>query len=157
MKRNNIILCVCTAALAAMCGMSIYSPIRFDKERTAREKIVKQRLMVIRDAEERYLKANGTYTSDFSELTAKGYMADTMRFIPFANGKSFALTTGMHNAKSGRKVPVMECRASYKDYLSGLDKNDIRQLTRRAAESGDYPGLTIGDMLTPDNNIGNWE
>lgn len=51
----------------------------------------------------------------------------------------------------------MECSAAYDDYLKGLDKNSIDNLTQAANESGRFPGLKFGDTTQPNDNAGNWE
>ena len=57
----NIILLVCVAAMVAVCAMSICAPVNFDRHRAQREAVVKERLVRIRAAQERYRKATGTY------------------------------------------------------------------------------------------------
>ena len=87
LSRNHI-LAVLAAALTMTCGMSIYAPIRFDKQLAVRERIVKERLIKIRYAEEKYRKVYGTYADDFDKLVKAGCLADSMRFIPFSGGKT---------------------------------------------------------------------
>lgn len=154
---NNHLLAFLAAALAAVCVMSICSPLRFDKERDAREQAVKERLVKIRHAEERYRKANGVYAGDFSLLTGSGFLADSLQYIPFTDNKRFDLTATTLTGKSGRQVPLMECGAKYNDYLSGLDENSTANLIEEANNAGRYPGLKIGDITTPNDNAGNWE
>ena len=52
--------------------------------------------------------------------------------------------------------PLMECGASYEDFLNGLDENAVQELIDNAMISGAYPGLKIGDITTDNNNAGNW-
>lgn len=150
-------MAVLAAVLAVVCGLSIYAPIRFDRQRAAREQTVKERLVKIRYAEERYRKAHGTYTDDFGVLVSSGLLADSLQFIPFTDGKRFDLTVTMQIAKSGRQLPLMECGATYDYYLRGLDANSISNLTEEAYSTGRYPGLKIGDITMPNDNAGNWE
>lgn len=145
------------AALAVVSGLSIYAPIRFDRQRAAREQAVKERLVKIRYAEEQYRKAHGTYTDDFGMLVSSGLLADSLQFIPFTDGKRFDLTVTTQIAKSGRQLSLMECGATYDDYLNGLDANSISNLTEEAYSAGRYPGLKIGDVTMPNDNAGNWE
>ena len=156
LSRNHI-LAVLAAALTMTCGMSIYAPIRFDKQLAVRERIVKERLIKIRYAEEKYRKVYGTYADDFDKLVKAGCLADSMRFIPFSGGKTFELTVNTQIGKSGRQMPLMECGAGYEDYLKGLDNNRIFNLIEQADNAGRYPGLKIGDITTPNDNAGNWE
>lgn len=50
----------------------------------------------------------------------------------------------------------MECGATYKQYLDGLDKASVDELTQEANANGRFPGLKIGDTETPNDNVGNW-
>lgn len=155
--RNNLILTVCVLILAVICFLSVYKPMRFDKEQETREKAVKERLVKIRKAEERYRKANGTYTGNFKELVKNGYIADSLQFIPYSDGEKFELSATTTIGKSGQQTPLMECGAQYQQYLNGLDENSIANLIEAANNSGRYPGLKIGDITTSNNNAGNWE
>lgn len=67
-KVINSILAICTLGLAYACWVSIYSDIAFDEERSAREKLVINRLMQIRDAEEQYKITFGDYVSTIDSL-----------------------------------------------------------------------------------------
>ena len=59
MRRLNILLVVVVVVLAAMCVVSVSSPIRFERERAQRETLVKQRLLQIRAAAENYRRQTG--------------------------------------------------------------------------------------------------
>lgn len=154
---NNFILAVCALLLAVICFLSVRRPMAFDEERVKREAAVKTRLVAIRLAQERYRKATGTYSPDLATLVRKGYMADSLRFVPYSDGETFSLNTTVTSLKSGRDVPLMECGAQYDQYLKGLDDNSIANLIDNASSTGRYPGLKIGDLITPNNNAGNWE
>lgn len=155
--RNNHILAACVLLLVIVCFLSVYRPIRFNSELEAREAAIKERLIKIRQAEERYRKANGTYAGDFATLVKSGYMADSLQFIPFSNGERFELGATTVILKSGHQVPLMECGAQYRQYLGGLDENSIANLIEAADKAGRYPGLKIGDLTTYNYNAGNWE
>ncbi len=157
MRRTNIILTACVLTLAVLCYLSISAPIRFGREQAQREKSVKHRLLQIRSAEERYRKATGLYTESFDTLVARGYMADSLRYIPYSDGQVFSLAVTVQIAKSGRTIPLMECAAPYNSYLNGLDATSVANLTEAANASGRYAGLKIGDIDTPTDNAGNWE
>ena len=159
MKRikNDIVLAIIAAVLAITCGVSIYAPIRFEKQQTARENAVKERLVKIRYAEEKYKRDNGVYTDDFADLIKGGYLADSLQYIPYGEGAVFELEKTVHVGRSGVVQNVMECRAPYAAYLKGLSEREIYNLTDAAEKQGRYPGLKIGDLMTPNNNAGNWE
>lgn len=155
--KQNHILGLLVAALCTVCAMSICTPIRFERQQEAREQVVKERLVKIRYAEEKYRKANGAYTDDFNTLVKSGLLADSLQYIPFSGKKRFDLTVTTLTSKSGRNIPLMECGAKYNDYLSGLNENSISNLIEEANNAGKYPGLKIGDIITPNDNAGNWE
>ena len=64
----NSILAILTIGLCYACYVSIYSDIAFDEEKAAREKLVIERLMQIRDAEEQYKMTFGYYCGTIDSL-----------------------------------------------------------------------------------------
>lgn len=157
MKKINAILSVVVVVLLVLCVMSVYAPIRFDRQRQQREAAVRQRLMVIRAAAERFRRDHAVYTGSLRALVDSGYMADSVQFVPYSGGKRFRLAASTVTTRSGRTVPVMECSATYDEYLRGLDANSVGNLVSAADASGRFPGLKIGDLETPNDNNGNWE
>lgn len=143
--------------LLVLCALSIYGPIRFDRERAARELAVKRRLVAIRHAAEQYRRLHAVYTSSLDTLVAARLLPDSSTFIPYADGKRFELETTTVIGKSGRELPLMECRAAYADFLQGLDAHAVAEVVDRANATGQYPGLKIGSLLEPNDNAGNWE
>lgn len=67
-KIFNVLLVAAAALLIYMCVMSIYSPIKFDEEKAAREVDVIQHLVDIRKAEIEFKNLNGHYTGSFDTL-----------------------------------------------------------------------------------------
>lgn len=157
MKLTNTILSLCAIVLLAACFMSIFTPMQFDRRQAERETAVKQRLMAIRGAEERYRKDNGTYTGSFAKLVAGRYLPDSLQYIPYSAREPFRLEATTQITKSGRTVPLMECSATYDAYLRGLSASSIAQLNDKANRDGRFPGLKIGDLETDNGNAGNWE
>ena len=148
---------LCVVALLLLCIMSVYAPIRFDKQRAAREHDVIERLVKIRQAEEHYRQRYGIYTGNFRELINGGLITQEETLIPHSGGQPFELSVTTVIGKSGQQLPLMECGAQYQQYLDGLNENSITTLIEDANISGSYPGLKIGDLTTPNNNAGNWE
>jgi len=64
----KILLVASIGLLSYMCVMSIVTPIKFDETKTAREKVIIQRLIDIRTAEVEYKNQKGVYTDSFPEL-----------------------------------------------------------------------------------------
>ena len=112
--------------------------------------------MLIQKAEERYLAKHGVYTGDFKTLVKGKYLADSLQYIPFSDGKKFSLAATTIVEKSGKQIPLMECGATYHDFLDGLNENYIQEVTEQANDAGLFPGLKIGDITTDNNNAGNW-
>lgn len=98
-----------------------------------------------------------TFVSVMKTVFFEGYNADSLRFVPFANGQTFEMQTGENTTKSGIVIPLFEARTSYKTYLNGLNKQEIINLTKTATTLGKYEGLKVGDIYNPNNNAGNWE
>ena len=98
-----------------------------------------------------------TWTSMAETIIGANGNADSLEYISFSNGKKFELEKGIHVGRSGATQNVMECRAKYDDYLLGLDEREIYNLNDAAEKRGAFPGLKIGDLMTPNNNAGNWE
>lgn len=152
----NYILGGCVLVMLVLCLLSVWQPMRFDSQRTEREKLVKQRLETIRGAEEKYRQKNGVYTANWNTLVKERYISAQMQFIPYSDGKRFHLAATVIVGKSGKQTPLMECGATYADYLDGMDADAIEQLTEQANYAGLYPGLKIGEITTDNSNAGNW-
>lgn len=106
--------------------------------------------------EERYKARHGGYSGDFQTLIKGKYLQESLQYIPYSDGKKFTLSATTIVSKSGKQIPLMECGASYEDFLNGLDENAVQELIDKAMISGAYPGLKIGDITTDNNNAGNW-
>ena len=90
-------------------------------------------------------------------IFGKDFVADSIQYIPYSNGKTFELEKSVIVNKSGTIQNVMECRATYDDYLTGLSQREVTNLKDLAEKTERYPGLKIGDLYTANNNAGNWE
>ena len=91
----------------------------------------------------------------------EGFVADSMRFIPFSEGDTFELIACPNTTRSGSIIQVMECNAPDSSFLKGMGKQGDRLIYNRSEEAnakGAYPGLKIGDAGNNwNNNAGNWE
>ena len=90
-------------------------------------------------------------------LFSKNYNADSLRYIPYGNGTQFEMEIRNDTAQSGAPFCLLEVRAPYDIYLSGLDKQEIANLKDKQTKLNKYCGLKIGDLETANNNAGNWE
>ena len=91
----------------------------------------------------------------------EGFVADSMRYIPFSQGDTFEIIACPNTTRSGTIIQVMECNAPDSSFLKGMGKAGKRLIYNRAEEAdakGAYPGLRIGDAGNNwNNNAGNWE
>ena len=91
----------------------------------------------------------------------EGFVADSMRYIPFSQGDTFELIACPNTTRSGSIIQVMECNAPDSSFLKGMGKAGKRLIYNRyeqANAKGAYPGLKIGDAGNNwNNNAGNWE
>jgi len=91
----------------------------------------------------------------------EGFVADSLRYIPFSEGDTFELVACPNTTRSGSIIQVMECNAPDSSFLKGMGKAGKRLIYNRAEEAdakGAYPGLKIGDAGNNwNNNAGNWE
>lgn len=137
----NYILAANVALLLFLCFMSVWRPIHFNNVRTERETEVKERIEVIKKAEDAYLQAHGAYTADFKALIKGGYLKEGEQYIPYSDYKPFELQVAAQVDKQGRKRDAIMCGAKYEQYLNGLNEASIDQLTNQAEEMGQYPGV----------------
>jgi hypothetical protein len=91
----------------------------------------------------------------------EGFVADSMRYIPFSQGDTFELVACPNTTRSGSIIQVMECNAPDSSFLKGMGKAGKRLIYNRNEEAnakGAYAGLKIGDAGNNwNNNAGNWE
>lgn len=91
----------------------------------------------------------------------EGFVADSLRYIPFSQGDTFELVACPNTTRSGTIIQVMECNAPDSCFLKGMGKQGKRLIYNRNEEAnakGAYAGLKIGDAGNNwNNNAGNWE
>ncbi len=91
----------------------------------------------------------------------EGFVADSLRYIPFSQGDTFEIIAVPNTTRSGTIIQVMECNAPDSSFLKGMGKAGSRLIYNRNEEAnakGAYPGLKIGDAGNNwNNNAGNWE
>ena len=154
---NNYLLFACALCLLALFYFGLRKPLHFKEQKNERELVVKTYLLKIRKAEEAFKNDSGYYASNFDLLIKKGYLHDSLQYVPFSEGEKFSLASSLVPMQSGADVPVMECGAQYKQYLKGMNEQMIAQLIEQDGKTGNYPGLVIGNLTTPNSNAGNWE
>ncbi len=107
-----------------------------------------------------------TWVSLKDSLFAEDYDASQICYIPHSGDgggelQKFDLLAFWIRTKSDALMAVMECGATYEQFLIGpskLWKREVINRTEFAEGQGNYPGLKIGDAsLSWNNNAGNWE
>ena len=102
-------------------------------------------------------KRDTLWVAVIDTIFPKGFNADSLRYVPFGNGKQFEMATKNDTTKSGAPIYLMEAKTPYTVYLNGLDKQEIVNIIDVQTKLGKYPGLMMGSIEIPNNNAGNWE
>jgi len=87
----------------------------------------------------------------------KSYPIDSMRFIPYSNGKVFDMGASWYETSSKIKIPVFEAKVHNDDLLNGLDRQLIINFNEERQLKAGFPGLKVGGLTETNNNAGNWE
>lgn len=87
----------------------------------------------------------------------KGYVIDSLAFVPFGNGARFEVATSVDTTKAGSPQYLFEARTPYEVYLTGVNDQELKNLISDMKKMGRYCGLKVGDVEMPNNNAGNWE
>lgn len=156
LRRVNLLLAACVVALALACVVSVCRPVRFADAVARREQVVKERLLIIRAAEEHYCERYGHYTDDWQALVAAHLLPPEAQWIPYADSVAFTLRVSNDVSVSGEPLPLVECEAAYATYLHGLDADQVKAHAWQAERQGRFPGLKFGDINKPNNNATNW-
>ncbi len=123
---------------------------------------------IVNSGDQKAIEANGlqnfrrdtTWVILSDSLFGEGFNADSLRYIPFAEGDTFQLQTFTTMTRSGTIQYVMECAAPDASFLKNMGRNGDRLIVNRrqlADDMGNYAGLKIGDLYNWNNNAGNWE
>lgn len=102
-------------------------------------------------------KRDTLWVNVMDTIYPKGFVADSLRFVPFGGGREFQMFTKSDTTKSGAPIYLFEAKTPYEVYLQGLDHQEIVNLKDLAIKLGRFPGLQVGSIETPNNNAGNWE
>lgn len=136
-------LSAAVVALLALCALSISEPLRQDRQRERRERVVMARMEAIMRAESRYREGHGVYTGSFSELVECRLLADSMRFVPYSGREEFELEATVNIGPTGRQEPMVRVAAEYGQYLGEGDGPEMERLREQAADEDRYPGLEL--------------
>ena len=98
-----------------------------------------------------------TWIAVVDTVFRKGFIADSLAYVPFGNGAKFEMETRCDTTKSGIAQWLFEARTLYKVYLDGINNQEMNNLISNMKKLDRYAGLKVGDVETPNNNAGNWE
>jgi hypothetical protein len=102
-------------------------------------------------------KRDTMWVSVLDTIFPKGFNADSLRYVPFGNGKQFELASRQDTTKSGAPLNLFQAQTPYEIYIGDLDKQQLLNLKDLQTKLGKYCGLRVGDIESPNNNAGNWE
>ena len=146
LKMNNQVgLTICVVTLLVLSTLSIGQPMMFDRQKKQREREVSARMEKSWKAEQDFRKQNNVYTANLQQLIKAGLLADSLQFIPYAQGKRFKVTANIDITRSGRQVPSLTIVAQYDDYLWDMNENSVANLIEEANKRGSYPGLKMSN------------
>ena len=102
-------------------------------------------------------KRDTMWVSVLDTIYPKGFNADSLRYVPFGNGKQFEMASRQDTTKSGAPLNLFQAQTPYDTYIGDLDKQQLLNLKDLQSKLGKYCGLRVGDIEQPNNNAGNWE
>ena len=102
-------------------------------------------------------KRDTMWVSVLDTIFPKGFNADSLRYVPFGNGKQFEMASRQDTTKSGAPLNLFQAQTPYETYMGDLDKQQLINLKDLQTKLGKYCGLRVGDIESPNNNAGNWE
>lgn len=91
------------------------------------------------------------------KLTAE--QVKELRYIPFSDNKEYYLEAGIITTESKVVIPVVECRAPYKEFLDTVAYHQevVNLIDDQENNFNRYPGIKFGSMEAGNNEAGNWE
>jgi hypothetical protein len=101
-------------------------------------------------------KMDTTYVSFVDSVYPKGFVVDSLKYVPFSKGLTFELYTRLAEVKRGVNINLLQVQTPYSVYLNGLDTRYIRDIEMIQTRRERYAGLRIGDIERPNGNEGNW-
>ena len=123
-------------------------------EKAAKEGFIE----ILPDGTKNFLFSRETeFVSLYDSLYKGRINPDSLRYVPFSNGKQFEMSVSSDTSKAGVISHTFEAKTLFINYLGeeseggGLDKQEIINLLEDCDDRGRYRGMKV------DNNSGNWE
>ena len=112
----------------------------------AREKAIKEKVIV----------RETTKRSVMDSLFGETYPVDSLKYVPFTDGKVFEIESNEILTSSNLMVQVVEVKAYYDDLLNGLNEQLITNYKDQKVTLTGFPGIKFGS-LEEGTLTGNWE
>lgn len=112
----------------------------------AREKAIREKV-IIREITKR---------SVMDSLFGETYPVDSLKYVPYTDGKVFEIESSEILTSSNLMVQVVEVKAYYDDLLKGLNKQLIANYKDQRVTLTGFPGIKFGS-LEEGTLTGNWE
>lgn len=95
----------------------------------------------------------------FSPRKLTASQVKELRYIPFSNNKEYYLEAGIITTESKVIIPVVECRAPYKEFLDtvAFHQEVVNLIDDQENNFNRYAGVKFGSMEAGNNEAGNWE
>lgn len=95
----------------------------------------------------------------FSPKKLTAAQVKELRYIPFSDNKEYYLEAGIITTESKVVIPVVECRAPYKEFLDTVAYHQevVNLIDDQKNNFNRYPGIKFGSMEAGNNEAGNWE
>ena len=112
---------------------------------------------------ERQALRDGLISRDTIKLSVKdslftpNFYIDSLRYVPFTDGKKFDMAAGVLETGSKVAVRVFEAKVPYDVLLAGMDRQLVINYKETREKITGYPGLKVGSLTEATNNAGNWE
>ncbi len=95
----------------------------------------------------------------FSPRKLTASQVKELRYIPFSDNKEYYLEAGIITTESKVVIPVVECRAPYKEFLDtvAFHQEVVNLIDDQENNFNRYAGVKFGSMEAGNNEAGNWE
>ena len=95
----------------------------------------------------------------FSPRKLTASQVKELRYIPFSDNKEYYLEAGIITTESKVVIPVVECRAPYKQFLDTVvfHQEVVNLIDDQENNFNRYAGVKFGSMEAGNNEAGNWE
>ena len=85
-----------------------------------------------------------------------GFATDSLRYVPFTEGVTFAMASGLLLTSSNLTVQVVETFCMYDDLLNGMDRQLVVNYKDERMKIAGFEGVKFGSM-EEGTLTGNWE